>query len=86
MSETNKTKRVLVGKVVSSKMNKTVVVKIERVVPHPLYGKYIRRSSKVLAHDEDGTCREGDTVQVQSMRPISKRKAWLVERVLAKAS
>jgi small subunit ribosomal protein S17 len=86
MSETNKTKRVLVGKVVSSKMNKTVVVKIERVVPHPLYGKYIRRSSKVLAHDEDGTCREGDTVQVQSTRPISKRKAWLVERVLAKAS
>jgi small subunit ribosomal protein S17 len=86
MSETNKTKRVLVGKVVSSKMNKTVVVKIERVVPHPLYGKYIRRSSKVLAHDETGACREGDTVQVQSTRPISKRKAWLVERVLAKAS
>lgn len=86
MSETNKTKRVLVGKVVSSKMNKTVVVKIERVVPHPLYGKYIRRSSKVLAHDEAGICREGDTVQVQSTRPISKRKAWLVELVLAKAS
>ena len=86
MSEVGKTARVLVGKVVSSKMDKTVVVKIERVVAHPLYGKFIRRSSKVLAHDGAGECREGDTVQVQSTRPISKGKSWFVERVLAKAS
>jgi small subunit ribosomal protein S17 len=86
MSEVSKTARVLVGKVVSSKMDKTVVVKIERVVAHPLYGKFIRRSSKVLAHDSGGECREGDTVQVQSTRPISKGKSWVVERVLAKAS
>jgi small subunit ribosomal protein S17 len=86
MSEATKTARVLVGKVVSSKMHKTVVVKVERMVPHPLYGKFIRRSSKVLAHDADGSCGEGDTVQVQSTRPMSKRKSWVVERILAKAS
>lgn len=86
MSETAKSTRVLVGKVVSSKMDKTVVVKVERVVAHPLYGKYIRRSSKVVAHDGESACREGDTVQLQSTRPISKRKSWVVERVLAKAS
>ncbi|WP_139556306.1 30S ribosomal protein S17 [Methylotetracoccus oryzae] len=86
MSEVGKTARVLVGKVVSNKMEKTVVVKVERVVAHPLYGKFIRRSSKVLAHDAAGECREGDTVQVQSTRPISKGKSWVVERVLAKAS
>jgi small subunit ribosomal protein S17 len=86
MSDVAKSTRVLVGKVVSNKMQNTVVVKVERMVPHPLYGKYIRRSSKVLAHDETGQCKEGDTVQVQSCRPISKRKAWIVERVLAAAS
>ncbi|MBM4200171.1 MAG: 30S ribosomal protein S17 [Gammaproteobacteria bacterium] len=86
MSEATKTARVLVGKVVSSKMDKTVVVKVERMVAHPLYGKFIRRSSKVLAHDACGSCSEGDTVQVQSTRPMSKRKSWVVERVLAKAS
>ena len=86
MTEATKTARVLVGKVISSKMNKTVVVKVERKVAHPLYGKFIRRSSKVLAHDDAGECREGDMVEVQSTRPISKRKAWIVERVLARAS
>lgn len=86
MNEATKTARILVGKVVSSKMDKTVVVKVERMVAHPLYGKFIRRSSKVLAHDDSGACREGDTVQVQATRPMSKRKSWVVDRVLAKAS
>ena len=86
MNKEAKTGRVLVGKVVSSKMDKSVVVKVERMVPHALYGKFIRRSTKLLAHDESGVCKEGDTVQVQSTRPVSKRKSWVVDRVLAKAS
>ncbi len=86
MSEASQTKRVLVGKVVSNKMQKTVVVEVERLVAHPLYGKYIRRSTKVHAHDEAQECRQGDRVQIASTRPISKRKAWVVDRILAKAS
>ncbi|MFO1418793.1 MAG: 30S ribosomal protein S17 [Methylotetracoccus sp.] len=85
MSEDVKATRVLVGTVVSNKMDKTVVVKVERKVAHPLYGKYIRRSAKVLAHDGSGECNEGDVVQVVSTRPVSKRKAWIVDRVIAKS-
>jgi small subunit ribosomal protein S17 len=85
MSGEQEARRMLVGKVVSNKMDKTVVVKVERKVAHPLYGKYIRRSSKVLAHDATNVCSEGDIVQMVSNRPISKRKAWVVERVIAKA-
>lgn len=86
MSEAAVTKRLLVGKVVSSKMDKTIVVEVERVVPHPLYGKYIRRRTKVQAHDETRECREGDMVQIASSRPIAKRKSWVLDRVLRRAS
>jgi len=85
MSGERESLRILVGKVISSKMDKTVVVKVERKVAHPLYGKYIRRSSRVLAHDGASECSEGDVVQVVSSRPISKKKAWVVQRVIAKA-
>jgi small subunit ribosomal protein S17 len=76
--------RTLQGRVVSDKMDKTVTVEVERRVKHPLYGKFVRRSTKVHAHDENNECREGDTVVVQQCRPLSKTKSWrfvkLVER------
>ena len=74
-----------IGRVVSNKMQKSVTVSIERLVRHPVYGKFIRRTTKVMAHDEDGTCREGDTVAIVECRPISKRKAWRVVEVLERA-
>ena len=71
-------KRVLTGRVVSDKMDKTVTVLVERRVMHPLYKKFIRRSKKYAAHDDTTLCREGDTVSIEECRPISKRKSWLV--------
>jgi len=85
MSEQQKTARTLSGKVVSSKMDKTITVQVDRVVPHPLYGKFIRRSGKVLAHDEANESREGDIVVVSAAKPISKRKVWVLERILERA-
>jgi small subunit ribosomal protein S17 len=77
-------KRILVGTVVSDKADKTVVVKVERKVKHPLYGKIIRRSKKYHAHGEDNACRAGETVRIEETAPISKLKTWkVVERVLA---
>ena len=75
-------KRTLVGKVVSDKMDKTVTVLIERHVKHPLYGKIISRTDKYHAHNEGNTAKEGDTVEIQEGRPISKTKAWTVTRVV----
>ncbi len=71
-------KRVLTGRVVSDKMDKTVTVLVERRVMHPLYKKFIRRSKKYAAHDEANLCKEGDVVQIEDCPPISKRKAWTV--------
>ena len=71
-------KRILVGTVVSDKTNKTVVVKVERKVKHPLYGKIIRRSKKYHAHDEDKSFTAGETVRIEETRPISKLKTWTV--------
>jgi len=79
---TPKLSRTLIGKVVSDKMNKSVVVLIERHVKHPLYGKIIARTSKYHAHDENNSAKEGDTVEIQEGRPISKTKAWTVTRVV----
>ena len=74
--------RTVTGKVISDKMHKTIVVQIERKVKHPSYGKYVRRFSKMYAHDEDNACRIGDIVTIQHSRPISKTKRWkLVEIV-----
>jgi len=71
-------KRVLTGRVVSDKMDKTVTVLVERRVMHPLYKKFIRRSKKYAAHDEANTCQIGDQVRIEECPPISKRKAWIV--------
>jgi small subunit ribosomal protein S17 len=71
-------KRVLTGRVVSDKMDKTVTVLVDRRVMHPIYKKFIRRSKKYAAHDEANQCRVGDLVRIEEHRPISKRKAWLV--------
>jgi len=78
--------RTLVGVVVSSKMDKTIAVEIERRVRHPLYGKYVRRTTKVLAHDEDNQCREGDLVSIRECRPLSKRKAFTLDSVIEQAT
>ena len=85
MSEEKKIKRTLVGRVVSNKMDKTVSVAIERLIKHPVYGKYIRRTSKVLAHDAANECREGDRVEIAECRPISKNKSWSVVNVVERA-
>jgi small subunit ribosomal protein S17 len=71
-------KRVLTGRVVSDKMDKTITVLVERRVMHPLYKKFIRRSKKYAAHDETNLCKEGDLVSIEECPPISKRKTWTV--------
>ena len=71
-------KRVLTGRITSDKMDKTVTVSVERRVMHPLYKKFIRRSKKYAAHDEENICRVGDTVRIEECPPISKRKTWTV--------
>ena len=86
MSETKeKNVRRVVGRVVSDKMDKTVSVAIERLVRHGVYGKYIRRTTKLKAHDEDNSCRIGDTVAISECRPISKAKSWQVVEVLERS-
>jgi len=79
------THRPTIGRVVSNKMQKSVTVVVERLVKHPAYGKFIRRTTKVMAHDEEGTCRAGDTVAIVECRPISKRKAWRVVEIVERA-
>ena len=75
-----------IGTVVSNKMDKTVSVAIERYIKHPTYGKYVRRTTKVLAHDETNDCREGDRVSISECRPLSKNKAWQVVGVIERAT
>ena len=77
--------RTLTGQVVSNKMHKTITVAIERVVRHPTYGKYLRRTTKLLAHDETNQAREGDTVTISPCRPLSRRKSWRLVAVLERA-
>ncbi len=75
--------RLVKGRVVSVKMDKSIVVLVERLVRHSVYGKYIRRSTRLIAHDEGNVCQEGDMVSVTSSRPLSKRKTWRLVEVLA---
>lgn len=77
--------RALIGQVVSTNMDKSVTVVVERLVRHPVYGKYIRRSNKLLAHDEANSCKEGDKVAIVECRPISKRKSWKVAEIVQKS-
>mgnify|MGYP000868963185 CR=1 FL=1 len=86
MSEKAKTnKRTLEGFVVSDKMDKTVVVAVQRLTPHPLYGRVMRRTAKYKAHDESNACHAGDRVMIQECRPLSRDKSWRVIRVLERA-
>jgi small subunit ribosomal protein S17 len=78
--------RTVVGQVVSNRMDKTISVIVERRVEHPLYKKYVRRKTKLLAHDENNECNEGDTVAIEECRPLSKRKAWRLQRVIERAA
>ncbi|MBM4230531.1 MAG: 30S ribosomal protein S17 [Gammaproteobacteria bacterium] len=78
--------RTLTGRVVSNKMNKTIAVDIERLVKHPRYGKYIRRTTRLLAHDETNESREGDTVIIAECRPLSRNKSWRLVSVVERAS
>ena len=78
-------RRTITGRVVSDKMDKTVSVSIDRLIKHPRYGKYIRRTTKVLAHDEKNECKAGDRVTISECRPVSKNKAWQVVDVVERA-
>ncbi len=86
MSEQATVKRTLTGKVTSDKMDKTITVLIERQVKHPLYGKFIKRSTKVHAHDENNECQIGDLVRVVESRPRSKSKTWELVEIVEKAA
>jgi small subunit ribosomal protein S17 len=78
--------RVMVGKVVSDKMQKTIVVLVERTVKHPKYGKIMRRRTKLHAHDENQVCKIGDSVKVRECRPLSKMKSWVLVEVISQSS
>lgn len=73
--------RTVTGKVVSNKMDKSIVVLVERQMKHPLYGKYVKRSTKMRAHDEANECRMGDVVTIKESRPMSKTKSWVLEKI-----
>ncbi|GAA0354473.1 30S ribosomal protein S17 [Morganella psychrotolerans] len=77
--------RTLQGRVVSDKMEKSIVVTIERMVKHPLYGKFIKRTTKLHVHDENNECGTGDLVEIRETRPLSKTKSWALVRILEKA-
>lgn len=85
MTEDNKVIRTLTGRVVSDKMDKTITVVVERQVKHPIYKKYVKRTTKIHAHDEANECREGDTVRITETRPISKTKSWKLHEVVERA-
>lgn len=80
-----KVQRTITGKVVSGAMNKSITVSVERLVKHPMYGKYIRRTSKLMAHDENNECNTGDVVTISQCRPLSKNKSWKLESIVERA-
>ena len=84
MNQEQKLLRTLIGEVISNKMEKTIVVLVTRQVKHPRYGKYIRRSTKIHAHDEQKICQKGDIVMIKEGRPLAKTKSWSLEKVLEK--
>ena len=86
MSEESKKARSVSGRVISNKMDKSITVEVERRVRHPLYGKFISRRTRLHAHDADNECSQGDLVQIEECRPISKTKSWRLVKVLEKAA
>ncbi len=85
MSEESTNNRTLTGRVVSNAMDKTITLLVERRVKHPLYGKFLRRSTKIHAHDEANECNAGDMVRIEQCRPLSKTKTWRLIEVVEKA-
>lgn len=85
MAEQQNAMRTLTGRVLSDKMNKTITVLVERKVPHPVYGKYVRRSTKIHAHDENNECKAGDLVTIAQCRPLAKTKSWRLVNVVERA-
>jgi len=85
MTTETQAERTLSGRVISNKMDKTITVAIERLVKHPVYGKYVRRTTKLHAHDENNECREGDLVTIKPSRPLSKTKSWMLVSVVGQA-
>jgi small subunit ribosomal protein S17 len=85
LQETRGRRKTKVGKVISDKMNKSIVVGVERLVRHPLYGKYFKKTSQFMAHDDNNAAKEGDVVLIAETRPFSKRKRWRLVEVLEKA-
>lgn len=85
MAEKKANKKSFVGSVIADKTDKTVVVAVERLVKHPVYGKYLKRRVKYMAHDEKNECRQGDKVRIIETRPLSKLKRWIVSAVVEKA-
>ena len=85
MSEQAKSKPTFTGRVASNKMDKTIVVVVTRKVPHPKYGKFVTRRTKIFAHDEENQCQIGDLVIIQACRPLSRHKNWMLVKVLEKA-
>lgn len=83
MSNSESNARTVVGKVVSDKMQKTIVVLVERTVKHPKYGKIIKRTTKLHAHDEEQICKIGNTVKIRESRPLSKKKCWVLVEVIS---
>lgn len=81
-----KAAKTITGKVVSNKMQKTITVLVERYVPHPAYGKYLRRTTRFLAHDENSESREGDVVAIEPCRPLSRHKSYRLVRVISRAA
>lgn len=86
MADTKELGRTLIGEVVSAKAKNSVTVAVVRVGAHPLYGKYIKRTTRLLAHDEGSEAHEGDVVEIEQCRPISRRKSWNLRRILTKAA
>ena len=86
MTEETKAKRTVTGRVTSNKMDKTITVMVERKVKHAVYGKYIKRSTKLHAHDASNECNEGDLVTIVSCRPLSKSKKWMLENIVERAT
>ena len=86
MSEVANAPRSVVGRVVSAGMDKTISVLVERQVEHPLYRKFVRKSSKIFAHDEENSCSDGDIVSIEECRPLSKKKSWRLQKIIEKAT
>ena len=84
MSETTQKKSNIIGKVVSASMDKSISVAVDRRIKHPLYDKYISKTTKIMAHDQNNDCKVGDIVSLNEIRPISKRKSWTLSEIIKK--